>query len=110
MAQRTALTPKIKRSLRTYVRSLENAGFDIEKLLVYGSFAKGTPQEHSDIDVCIVSPNLGKDKIQGMVRLNLLAHRIDPRIEVVPYSPQDLACEEDPLAHEIRKYGQEIKF
>lgn len=82
----------------------------VERLLVYGSFAKGTPQEHSDIDVCVVSPKFGEDITSEMVRLNTLAHRIDPRIEVVPYSPKDLAVEEDPLAYEITKYGKEIRI
>lgn len=107
MAQRTTLT-KIEKTLKKYAQSLKGAGFDVERLLVYGSFAKGAPQEHSDIDICVVSPEFGKDETSEMVRLNTLAHRIDPRIEVVPYNPQDLAVEEDPLAHEIRTHGLEI--
>ncbi len=109
MAQRTTLTT-IENSLKKYAQLLQEAGVNIEQLLIYGSFAKGTPKEHSDIDVCVVSPAFGKDATQEMVRLNTLAHRIDPRIEVVPYSPRDLAVEEDPLAHEITKYGKEIKI
>lgn len=109
MAQRTDLTT-IERNLKRYARSLRDAGLEVERLLVYGSFTKGSPQEHSDIDVCVVSPELGEDITSEMVRLNTLAHRIDPRIEVVPYSPADLAVEEDPLAYEITKYGKEVKI
>jgi len=109
MAQGTDLTT-IEKDLRKYAHSLKDAGIDVKRLLVYGSFAKGAPQEHSDIDVCVVSPELGEDITAEMVRLNTLAHRIDPRIEVVPYSPADLAVEEDPLAHEITKYGKEVEI
>jgi predicted nucleotidyltransferase len=109
MAQRATLTT-IEKTLKKYAQLLKDVGLNVERLLVYGSFAKGVPQEHSDIDICVVSPELGKDETSEMVRLNTLAHRVDPRIEVVPYSPADLAVEEDPLAHEIRKYGREIKI
>ena len=109
MAQRTDLDT-IEKTLKKYAQSLKGAGVGVERLLVYGSFAKGTSKEHSDIDVCVVSPKFGGDETSEMVRLNTLAHRIDPRIEAIPYSPKDLAVEEDPLAHEIMKYGREIKI
>lgn len=109
MAQRTTLTA-VEKNLKKYTQLLKEAGVGVERLLVYGSFAKGTSKAHSDIDVCVVSPEFGKDETAEMVRLNTLAHSVDPRIEVVPYNPQDLAVEEDPLAHEIVKYGKEIKI
>lgn len=109
MAQGTTLTT-VEKNLKKYAQLLQEAGFDVERLLLYGSFAKGTPEKHSDVDVCVVSPEFGGDITSEMVRLNTLAHRIDPRIEAVPYAPADLAVEEDPLAYEITKYGKEIKI
>jgi len=109
MAQKSTLAV-VEKILREYAQLLREAGLNVERLIIYGSFAKGAPQEHSDIDVCVVSPDFGEDITSEMVRLNTLAHRIDPRIEVVPYSPEDLAVEEDPLAYEIKKYGREIKI
>lgn len=110
MAQRTTLNEEIIGKVRSYLRLLERSGVDVERGILFGSFSKGTTKGHSDIDLCVVSSNFGKDPIAETVRLKSLTWDIDPRIEVIPYSPQDLAVEEDPLAHEIKKYGREIKF
>ena len=110
MAQRTTLNKEVVEKIKAYLHLLESSGVGIEKGILFGSYSKGTAKKYSDIDLCVVSPKFGKDPIAETVRLKTLTWDVDPSIEVVPYSPKDLACEEDPLAHEIRKYGQEIEF
>lgn len=110
MAQRATLNRETIKKIKDYLRLLERSGVDVEKGILFGSLAKGTPKEYSDIDLCVVSSKFGADPIAEMVHLKSLTWDIDPRIEVIPYSPKDLAVEEDPLAHEIRKYGREIKI
>ncbi|MGE5576054.1 MAG: hypothetical protein ACM3TT_02515 [Syntrophothermus sp.] len=43
-------------------------------------------QSDSDIDVAIISPDLGKDRMEGMVTLKRLAEQIDYDISPRPYS------------------------
>lgn len=110
MAQTAVVDKKILEIVKDYLRLLKEEGLGVEKGILFGSMAKGTAKGYSDIDLCVVSPEFGADPIAETVRLKSLTWDIDPSIEVVPYSPADLAIEEDPLAHEIRKYGKEIEI
>jgi predicted nucleotidyltransferase len=109
MAQEQTLDQIIK-TVKDYLMYVEKSGIDVERGILFGSFAKGTAKKDSDIDLCVVSSEFGKDPVAETARLKSLTWDIDPSIEVVPYSPQDLAVEEDPLAHEIRTHGLEIKI
>lgn len=109
MGKRNALDPKIVRKIRLYARVLKKAGIPVQSLIVFGSQTKGTPKPCSDIDICVISPIFGKDRIEERVELGTLADKIDWRIEPHPYSPEDFAVEEDPFAHEIKRTGVEIK-
>jgi len=110
MAQTAVVDKKTLEIVKNYLHLLRKEGLVVEKGILFGSRAKGTAKDYSDIDLCVVSPEFGEDPIAETVRLKSLTWNIDPSIEVVPYSPQDLAVEEDPLAYEITKYGKEIKI
>lgn len=40
----------IEEELNGYLKALCDLGFPYEKAILFGSFAKGNPHEHSDID------------------------------------------------------------
>lgn len=100
---------KIKTALSRYKRLLLKNGFKVEKLLLYGSYAKGEQHRWSDIDVCIIAPEFVKNRSQQRLKASLLAHQIDPAIEIVPYSPRDWSENlVSPLLDQIRKTGVPI--
>lgn len=90
---------------KKFVHLLNKRGIPVSQAYLFGSYASGRARPYSDIDICIVSPTLGKDMIDEMVKLGLIANQIDNRIEVIPMSPQDYADPFDPLAAEIRRHG-----
>lgn len=90
---------------KKFVNLLTQTGTPVIQTYLFGSFASGTPHQYSDIDICVVSPKLGIDKIDEMVKLNSIASQIDDRIEVIPFGPQDYSNPYDPLAAEIRRHG-----
>ncbi len=77
----------------------------VEEIIIFGSYAKNSSRPDSDLDLCIVSNSFGKDSLKEMMELTKIASKIDPMIEVHPYTPYDLANRFDPLAKEIREYG-----
>jgi predicted nucleotidyltransferase len=79
----------------------------VEAAYVYGSQAKGTATEWSDIDVAVVSPDFSADLFQERVALMLLAAQIDERIEPHPFTPQDFNAN-DPLVSEIQRTGVRV--
>ena len=89
-------------------RMLKQKGILVNKLLIFGSYAKGKASSYSDIDVCVVSENFGKDPIEEMQYLFKERRNIDNRIEPHPASLEEYNLTESSLMWEIRKYGLEL--
>ncbi|OPX30447.1 MAG: hypothetical protein B1H08_01750 [Candidatus Omnitrophica bacterium 4484_171] len=99
---------KIKKILLKYKSLLENHGFPVKKMILYGSYARGKFKKYSDIDVCIISNILSerRDYYESYLWKKVL--EVDPRIEPVGYHPKEFK-DIDPLVNEIKKEGIEIK-
>ena len=93
---------------KKFVRELTAMGVPVTKAYLYGSYAKGQAKPYSDIDICIVSPGFGKDLVAEMVKLRQISRRVDNRIEALPFGTDDIDNPYDPLAAEIRHFGQPI--
>lgn len=94
--------------LLRYKKELESKNFPVEKMILFGSYAKGQAKEYSDIDVCIISGEFSKNKNRNEDLLWKSIVKIDPRIEPVAYTPSDFQ-KVDPLVYEIQQFGIEIK-
>lgn len=46
---------------RRFVREVQRAGIELEAAYLYGSFASGSPHADSDIDIALVSKDLGPE-------------------------------------------------
>lgn len=93
---------------KKFINALVTAGIPVNNAYLYGSHAKGNAKSYSDIDICVVSPNFGKDMISEMVKLRQISRRVDDRIEPLPFGLEDINNPYDPLAAEIRRFGQSI--
>ncbi|MBI2326274.1 nucleotidyltransferase domain-containing protein [Candidatus Collierbacteria bacterium] len=93
---------------KNYLRVVEQAGIEVERAYLFGSFAKGKTWEGSDVDVCIISPQFGVNYFEEKSRLNKLALKIDSRIEPVLFNPSDFGNKYDPLVAEIKRFGIQI--
>jgi predicted nucleotidyltransferase len=83
----------------------KNFPMQIEKVYLFGSYAKGTPREHSDIDVALVVSHFKGDYFEVIPPLWTLRGQIDSRIE-----PHVIARETDyaGFLDEIQRTGVEI--
>jgi predicted nucleotidyltransferase len=94
-------------TVKNYAREIE-AFIPLRKVFLFGSFAKGTQHEWSDIDVALVA-----DEFEGLPQDMRLFPRIGSkkpyvRIEALTY-PTDYFMQSDPLIEEIKKTGIVIK-
>lgn len=82
------------------------AELDVRKVYLFGSYAKGSENVDSDIDVAIV---IGKmtDFFETQIQLMKLRRGIDLRIEPHPICLSDFNSS-NPFAYEIQKSGIEI--
>ena len=111
MAKKISLE-KIKKIVKEYIQILETDGFFIEKVILYGSYASGTPYRDSDIDICLISNKFGKNPHEeGKYLFRKLWDLKNANIEPVGYSPKDFyAKSKSPLVSEIQKNGIELKI
>lgn len=108
MVQTTILNGTPLQLIRLYREHLMRNGVPVSRMILFGSYAKGTEKPWSDLDLCVVSDSFGRDDYEETVRLKKLTTAIDSMIEPHPYHPKDLENPYDPLAYEIRTTGKDI--
>jgi predicted nucleotidyltransferase len=82
------------------------AKFDCKQTFLFGSYAKGTPHEESDIDIAVILKDY-ENKLDMQLELMRIRRKIDSRIEPHPFREEEFN-NSNPMAYEILKYGQRI--
>lgn len=82
------------------------AELDVRRAYIFGSYAKGTQREESDIDIAVVFGNM-EDFFKTQMELFRRRRKIDLRIEPHPFDEDDFS-ENNPVAVEIMNTGIEI--
>lgn len=59
-------------------------------MILFGSYARGTPRDYSDIDVAVVSPDFKERGMSDYTLLDRAAREVTPLIEAFPYTPKDI--------------------
>ena len=91
-----------KRYLKTIAQK-----YQIENVILFGSFAKGTYHEDSDIDLAIIFKSID-DIIDMQIELMKMRTDDDLFIEPHPFSLSDFHAS-NPIVSEIIKNGIELK-
>ena len=97
----------IRSILKQYIDTIKSKGIKIEKLYLFGSYARGTADENSDIDIALISKHFKGDRFEDRRLLVPLRRKVDVRIEPIPYRPEDFKAN-DPLVIEIMQNGIEL--
>jgi len=79
---------------------------DLKKLFLFGSYAKGTADDNSDIDLAVVFETFA-DSFDVQVELMKMRRKFDTRIEPHPFREIDFNSS-NPFAKEILINGVEI--
>ncbi len=106
-------TAQVRRIVREYVKALEPL-IHVERVILYGSYARGTPHEWSDIDLAVISRNFAsKDRWNRQIIL-AKADSINPAlrgamIEALGYSVGEYTrAERQTFLGEIKRTGKTI--
>ena len=99
-------------AVRAYARRLNEEGFDVRFAVLYGSYANGSPDEWSDIDVVVVSPRFDGPKDRADIdRLWVATLDVDDRIEPVACGLDEWEHDDARALIEIaRRTGQRIEL
>ncbi len=79
--------------------------FDLDKVILFGSYATGTNNKSSDIDVAVIVKNLDSDYFKDTPLLWKLRREIDDRIEPILF---ERGRDSSGFLAEIIKTGIEI--
>ncbi len=77
-----------------------------KQVFLFGSYAKGTNHEESDIDIAVILKEF-KNPMDIQLDLMRLRRKIDSRIEPHPLREKDFNVA-NPIVHEILKHGQKV--
>lgn len=108
MVKRKNIDDKLKKKITSFSLLLEKAGIKPEKIILYGSWAKGTARDDSDIDLCVVSPSFAHNPDYYFKKIWHLATKIDSSFEPISFTPSELNNQYSTLASEIKKYGLQV--
>ncbi|OFX32317.1 MAG: hypothetical protein A2X08_03795 [Bacteroidetes bacterium GWA2_32_17] len=95
-------------AINQYISLIKHSHKGIEKVILFGSYAKNNERQDSDIDIALIFDKLNEnDKFDMQVQLMMLASKVDTRIEPHPFSKADYNSN-TPFINEIKKTGIEI--
>jgi predicted nucleotidyltransferase len=97
------IADKIKR----FIDLLEKSQIHIEQAILFGSYANGTQNKWSDIDLALVSSNFEGNRYYDLDKLTDAQFMVDTDISPLPYRPEDFT-NDDLFVREINKSGIRI--
>lgn len=104
-------TPKnqLMSEIKKYTQFLENQ-IEVEKIILFGSYGKGNATSESDIDVAIVSPQLGKAPLLEKMKLFEWRYDADILVDIqpVPIGLQEYESGSSFFVQEIKDTGIDI--
>ena len=105
MVKRT-IDSRIMDSIKKYIEKISHY-YKIEAIILFGSYAKGTENEDSDIDIAIISSDFN-DIIEDGAKLIGLTWKIDTRIEPHPITTEDYKNVSNPFIREVVDTGIKV--
>jgi len=95
--------------VRQYIADVKKA-MPIDKVYLYGSYAKGTQEESSDIDICFFSQAFeSRRTLDILTELFYLKIKYDKDVLIEPNAfPASELYNDNPFVKEILRTGREI--
>jgi len=93
--------------IQKYVEKIcEN--YNVEAIILFGSYAKGTEHEDSDIDIAIITDDIKNDIFDEEINLMGLRKGIDYRLEPHIIKIEDYKNAETPFIQEVIDTGIKV--
>jgi UTP:GlnB (protein PII) uridylyltransferase len=79
--------------VKTFVDALSER-IRVERVILFGSWARGEASEASDIDLLVVSPDFGRDVLADYALLYGCIPPLDVDVDAIPRTPEQVAAAE----------------
>lgn len=90
---------------KSFIDLLQKNGIDVSEAYLFGSVTRGVTDESSDIDVAIVSSNFSGLPYYDIKKISRYRRKIDLRIEIHPFSLNDIVANPPLFFSKIKKEG-----
>ena len=98
----------INQVIEDYVGEVRSA-IPIDKVYLFGSYAKGTADKHSDIDLCFFSGSFENQDTIEIVKMLFRMTRVYKGMDIEPHAFATSDLETDnPFIKEILRTGKEL--
>ena len=101
-----AIDKEILNSINEFIKEIKKH-YNITSIILFGSYAKGTENENSDIDIAIISDDFD-DIYDCMAKLMGMTWNIDARIEPHPIKKKDFEEVSDYFIKEVIDTGIKV--
>jgi len=101
------ISPEIIDIVNKYIK-IVSENYNVIAIILFGSYAKGTQREDSDIDIAVITDDIKTDKFDEEVNLMQLRNDIDYRIEPHIISVSDYENNETPFVVEVKNTGIKV--
>ncbi len=101
-----AINKDIEDSIYKFIEEIKKR-YNVTAIILFGSYAKGTENEDSDIDIAVVSDDF-EDIYDCMAVLMGMTWDIDARIEPHPITTEDYERVSNPFVKEIVDTGIKV--
>lgn len=101
-----SINREIMNSIQKYIEKISQY-YKIDAIILFGSYAKGTEDENSDIDIAIISNDF-YDIIEDGANLIGYTWKIDTRIEPHPIKTEDYENISTPFIQEVIETGIKV--
>lgn len=110
MAETKLSQREIKKLIFLLVNDLEAQKIKVDKVILFGSYAQGTPKEFSDIDLAVISPSFARKNLFKIQEdLAKVLSKYLSRIEPIGYSPDQYESADSlSFLGEIKRTGKII--
>jgi uncharacterized protein len=98
---------KIIGIIKQFVQEAAKDNINITQAILFGSYAKGTNHEYSDIDIAVVSEDFEGTRFYDNRKIVKALLRTSIDLETHPYRPEEFTPE-DIFVKEILSYGIRI--
>ncbi len=102
-----AVPDQVIQRIKKYVEKLRLNEIPISQAYLFGSYARGTFDNHSDIDIALVSSKFKGNRIDDKDLIRKITIEAGSDVDVIPFKPEDFMMD-NPLAKEISSYGVRI--
>jgi predicted nucleotidyltransferase len=95
---------RVKKIISRFITELADNDIKVEQAILFGSYAQGTFNDWSDIDLAIVSTAFAGERFSDRAKIRRIKLGVSCDLEPIPYNPVDFNTN-NPFVKRILKTG-----